>query len=205
LNNSLFDSLRENRLAWLEELGIGWYPCNAQPYDGDYWARYLAMDATPCGEQLTAMRCAMVRKHFAGAVVDIGIGGGRFVQDLPAFGYDINPAAVDWLMTNGKWIDPYQASVRAVTCWDSLEHIYDPRQLLRNVIEWAFVSIPIFKDSVSVLQSRHYRKTEHYWYFTRTGFVEFMHMQGFELIEQNCMEQAAGREDIESFAFKRAA
>jgi hypothetical protein len=190
-------------LAWLPELEIGWFNVVAHPYDAAYWERYRAYDATPCGAQLTAMRRALVQRHWPGTAVDIGIGGGRFVEEFSAFGYDINPLAVDWLKARGSWLDPYRRPVDCATFWDSLEHIADPRPLLANVTRWAFVSIPIFADCDDIIRSRHYRKDEHFWYFTRAGFVEFLRMQGFALAESNCMEQSAGRAQIESFAFRR--
>ena len=137
-------------------------------------------------------------------MVDIGIGGGRFVTEHPnAKGFDINPEAVAWLQWTGNWVDPYSSIVEAATFWDSLEHIHDPRPLLRNVRRYCFVSLPIFKDCNHILRSKHYRQDEHCWYFTRRGIVLFMKAFGFEQIKVCTMEQACGREDIETFVFGR--
>jgi hypothetical protein len=135
--------------------------------------RYRDMDGTPVGMKLTAMRIEMVRRYAKGMVVDIGIGGGRFVAALPgqSKGFDINPAAVDWLKGAGRWHDPYSEPCESATFWDSLEHIHDP--------------------------------TEHCWYFTVAGIQKFMAHFGFEQLERNGMEQRAGRQQIESFVFKR--
>lgn len=196
--------MREAHLQWLPELEIGWYPVSANLYGDAYWQEYRARDETPAGARLTAMRCAFVAKHWPGDVVDIGIGGGRFVRENPyASGYDINPRAVAWLKANGRWCDPYRSMVDAITCWDSLEHIHDPGPLLDRVQRWVFVSIPIFADCEDVLRSRHFKKDEHVWYFTRAGLARFMRRFGFALVANNGMEQLAGREQIESFAFER--
>jgi hypothetical protein len=203
--DGLWTSWQADKLQWLPEVGIGWFPVTANPYDEAYWKRYREMDATPIGIKLTGMRVDLVRQHTKGQVVDIGIGGGRFVAALPgqAKGYDINPAAVEWLKGAGRWFDPYAEVCESATFWDSLEHIHDPSALLANVRRYAFVSVPIFKDCADILRSKHYRKTEHCWYFTVSGMQRFMGRFGFEQIERNGMEQRAGRQAIETFVFRR--
>jgi len=204
LNASRFDSLRARALQWLPELGVGWFPVEAQPYDAAYWERYRALDRTPAGDQLTDMRVDLVAQHWAGELVDVGIGGGRFMQQRPfTLGFDVNPAAVAWLQALGAWRDPSAAPVDALSFWDSLEHIHDPAPLLRNVRRYVFTSLPIFDGPEHVLRSRHYRRDEHCWYFTRTGIERFMAGFGFDLLHADEREQAAGREDIGSFVFKR--
>lgn len=188
----------------MPELGFGWYPVTANPYDDAYWQNYRERDDTPAGAALTAMRCALVWKYWPGNVVDIGIGGGRFVREhQAAFGYDVNPLAVAWLKANGRWLDPYRRTVEAITMWDALEHIHEPGPLLANVQRWVFVSIPIFSDCDDALHSKHFKPAEHVWFFTRAGLEGFMQRFGFDLVEHSDMEQEAGREQIESFAFKR--
>jgi len=199
---SLIDSF--GRLQWLPEIGIGWYPVEAKPYNGEYWEKYRALDTTSTGDALTACRIAFVRAHYRGPIVDVGVGGGRFVEDHPeAKGYDINPSAVTWLKGRGAYLDPNLDVVEAATFWDSIDHIHDPAPILGNVRRYAFVSLPIFVDADHVLRSKHYKPMEHCWYFTRSGFVRFMDRFGFTMIDHSTIEQMAGREDIESFAFKR--
>lgn len=200
----LWDSLRDERLQWLPELGIGWYPVTAQPYDAGYWEHYRELDRTASGAALTALRIALVARHYQGAVVDVGVGGGRFVSDRgKTLGFDVNPHAIAWLRGNGFWCDPYLRPVWAISCWDAIEHIHDPGPLLANVREWVFVSVPIFTDAAHALASKHFKPAEHCWYFTEAGLVAFMRGFGFELVERNTMEQDAGREGIGSYAFRR--
>ena len=199
---SLFASFAN--LLWLPECGIGWYPVTEQPYDDDYWQKYRRYDATPTGELLTTCRLDLVHRFNVGSVIDIGIGGGKFVESCPgALGFDINPAAIDWLKSGGKWADPYATIFEAATFWDSLEHIHNPRPILRNVRRYCFVSLPIFKDCNHILRSKHFRKDEHCWYFTRRGINLFMRSFGFKQLERSTMEQACGREDIETYVFER--
>ncbi len=202
LGRSLFDSM--GHLLWLPEAGIGWYPVEEQPYDLDYFEKYRSYDATPTGELLTDCRLDLVYRHYLGSLVDIGVGGGRFIEShASALGFDINPAAIEWLKSVDKWVDPYSSIMEAATFWDSLEHIHDPTKLLRNVRRFVFVSLPIFKDCNHILRSKHYRKDEHCWYFTRRGFEKFMRAFDFEIVEHSTMEQSCGREDIDSFVFER--
>lgn len=201
--NGLFDSLRTERLQWLPDLGVGWYPVTAEPYDEAYWDKYRGYDATEMGRQLTAARVALVNKYWDGLVLDVGIGGGRFVEEVCGMGYDVNPAAVQWLKKDGRWGDPGARQFDAMCFWDSLEHIHDPRPILANCRRFAFISLPIFESPSDILQSKHYRRQEHCWYFTRRGLVGFMALAGFWLLETNWMESDLGRDGIASFAFER--
>lgn len=197
-------SLAADRLQWFPQVGIGYFPVQAAPYDAAYWERYRKMDRTPAGDALTAARLRLVSEYFNGDVVDVGIGGGRFVEDRPRTrGFDVNPEAVAWLKGTARWADPYEGPVDAVTFWDSLEHIHDPTPLLANVQFYAFVSCPIFKDPGHALRSKHFRPDEHCWYFTAAGLQWLMLRHGFTMLEYNTMEQDAGREDIGTFVFGR--
>jgi hypothetical protein len=198
---AFFDSLTNQKLQWLPELGVGYYPVEEQPYDTAYWAKYRAMDQSPMGVALTQARIDLVAKHYSGPMIDIGIGGGAFVATrAQTSGFDINPNAVDWLKSRGLYAE---VPARAVSFWDCLEHIHDPRDMLAKVGEWVFVSMPIYKDVQHVLRSKHYRKDEHCWYFTADGLGRFMGEMGFRLVDWNDDETRIGREDILSFVFRR--
>lgn len=164
------------------------------------------MDESPTGAKLTEARIDWVKAHVGKrppTLCDVGVGGGRFVQECDVLGFDVNPSAVEWLKKSSRWIDPYRTSVNSATFWDSLEHIADPAPLLENVREWAFISAPIYKDCEHVLRSKHFRKDEHCWYWTRAGLVKFMQVYGFEFVSVSIIEQNSGREDIETFSFRR--
>lgn len=202
--NSLAESFEAHRLRWYPQIGLGYYPVESSPYDAAYWQRYRAMDRTPIGDMLTAARVELVRGFYNGtSLLDVGVGGGRFVEDGRAFGYDVNPEATAWLRSIGRWRDPLDAPVDAACFWDSLEHIHDPRAILANVRYYAFISCPIFDGPAHVLESKHFRPDEHCWYFTREGLRWFMWQQGFEQRDSNRMESDLGREDIGTFVFAR--
>lgn len=194
-------------LLWSPEKGYGWHSRPAMLYSGDYFAHYQKLDNTKMGALLTRARLELVGKYTSpGISLDIGIGGGRYVQESGGYGFDVCEDAKKWLVANNAFVDPYEQQVDVVTCWDSLEHIPDPRALLVQVRKWLFVSLPIFEFSgEDVTSSKHYKPGEHLWYFSSTGFINWCAEQGFECVEMNRVESDLGREGIMSFAFKRVA
>lgn len=199
---SSIDILDKTNLRWYPELGIGYYAVNSPLYAKEYWLKYCGYDATEVGKNLTYARINWVANYWQGDICDVGIGAGLFCKTVGCFGYDVNQFAVDWLHENNMWQNPYKDIVDCITCWDSLEHILNPAALLRNVKKWVFLSIPIFTGQEHVLRSKHFRRDEHYWYFTRPGLVRFMQMHGFEFVQRSEVEKQ-WREDIETFAFCR--
>jgi hypothetical protein len=200
------------RLTWWPQIGIGWYPVEAgnEPYDQEYFDRFDRDAHTPLGRALMMARIDFVDQHYRGPLVDVGIGSGAFIERYLAegrsiYGHDVNPAGIRWLEERKLRIDPYRVQVPAMTLWDVLEHIPNYQLLLANVREWLFVSLPIFRDAEHVLRSKHFRPTEHCWYFTRDGLVYAMKQCGFELVSESTFETDLGREDIGTFAFQRAA
>ena len=190
-------------LLWSEEHGMGYHPRPPMDYSGPYFAKYQALDATPMGQALTAARVAMVRRHHQGEVVDIGIGGGRFVLEANARGYDVNAEAESWLLKHDRWQDPYTAHAGALTFWDSLEHIPDPEQIVASAEQWVFVSMPIYRSQADCLASKHFKPGEHLWYWTQNGLISWFARLGFGCVEINERESDLGREGITSFAFRR--
>ncbi|HEJ1634722.1 TPA: methyltransferase domain-containing protein [Pseudomonas aeruginosa] len=189
-------------LLWSEELGMGFHPRPPMDYSGPYFEKYQALDATPMGTALTTARVDMVRRHFDGEVLDVGIGGGRFVVESGGKGFDVNEEAVQWLKSRNAYADPYKG-VAAITCWDSLEHVPDPEALVRSVGEWVFVSMPVYKDQTDCLKSKHFKPGEHLHYWSVRGLVGWFAKMNFGCVEINERESELGREGITSFAFRR--
>lgn len=184
--------------------GVWKHTAPPMKYDGAYFEDYILRDASRMGEELTRARIDFVCEHYSGRVVDIGIGGGRFVQESGGLGFDVNSAAIQWLKKGNLWCDPYKGNgVDAVTCWDSLEHIPEPEALLNQVRKWIFVSLPIFRDMDHLKSSKHYKPGEHIWYFTHDGFVRWLSRHGFETVDYNQMETVLGRDGIYSYAARR--
>ena len=194
-----------NCLLWSPENGMGYHTAPPMSYQRGYWESYRARDATPMGAALTAVRVDFVRRHYTGPLVDIGIGGGRFVREMGCQGYDVCIDAVAWLRDQGRYSDPYATSPNAIACWDSLEHIQEPEQLVSRVAGWVFVSMPIYGDVDDVLTSKHYKPSEHLWYWTDAGLVAWFERLGFALVADDDFETQLGREGINSYAFRRVA
>ena len=143
-------------------------------------------------------------------VLDIGIGCGTFINRLriPAYGYDINPVAVSWLKEREIYCNPYEnipGEVDGLTLWDVLEHIPNPDDLLDLVPSGMHVitSIPIFPDLQKLQESKHYKKNEHYLYFSENGLYIYMEDMGFRLQEKSYQETKIGRESIMTFVFQK--
>lgn len=195
-------------LVWRH--GIGFLDPGPNPaalYSLAYWHEYAERAQTKMGRTLTAKRVQLVNRHAGDAIVcDVGIGCGAFVEARGAntFGFDVNPTAVHWLRERRLWLDPHHTAVPAVTFWDSMEHILDPGSILRNVSKLAFVAMPIYTDRDHCLRSKHFKPGEHVWYFSREGFVRFMDLHDFDLVERDDVETRLGRESVETFVFRRA-
>lgn len=189
---------------WLPEIGLGYLDQLPAPgfYDEAYFEKYVGLDRTEVANELTHERMLLVMRHHEGELVDVGIGGGKFVRDAQCYGWDVNPYAIRLLHNAGRLRDPRSVSVDAVSMWDSIEHMIDPGEILQNVREWAFISTPIYLDADSVFQSRHFRPGEHLWYFTEPGLCAFMRVHGFALVESN-RNECMWRDGIGSFAFRR--
>lgn len=190
--------------VWSDQKGYGFHTRPAMLYTGDYFEHYQKLDSTKMGMLLTRARLELVDRYTRlTANVDIGIGGGRFVQESGGYGFDVCEAAVKWLGKN--FVDPYKQKVSSVTCWDSLEHIPEPEKLLAQVKDWLFVSLPVCDTQAEWLQSRHFKPAEHIHYWSAQGLIAWCAEQGFECVEMNRVESDLGREGIMSFAFKRVA
>lgn len=192
----------KEKLLWLPNFGIGYYPVEDSPYDEAYWEKYIRMEDTDIGHQLNQARLEIVNRYQWDSLIDIGIGSGAFIKELPnAYGFDINPSAVTWLKSVNKYKEPCQ--IDCLTFWDSLEHIHNPTELLEKANKFVFISTPIYDDKAHILRSKHFRPDEHCWYFTKDGLIRFMSNFGFYCIEYSNIETEIGREDIGSFVFKR--
>ncbi|WP_277972432.1 methyltransferase domain-containing protein [Pantoea agglomerans] len=200
-----FSENAARELVFLPELGIGRYPVKKKrPYDRHYFANYQRLASTQMGHALTRSRIDLVARHYDGPLLDVGIGAGQFVATRPTTaGYDVNPAGIEWLKSRGSWADLYAGTWAALTFWDALEHIDDPGAAVSRAAKWVFVSIPVFHNMEHLLQSRHFKKDEHIWYFTHAGLLRWFDAQGFDCREWNEAETTLGRDGIHSYAFER--
>ena len=179
---------------------------NLCAYDDAYYSKCASYEGQEIARKINEGRVAMVNKHVGlGRVVDVGIGSGEFIKNRPnTWGHDVNPVGIEWLKRNDLWaakLGPFCG----VTMWDVIEHLDTPEEYLRQIPlhGFLFVSLPIFYALGAVRLSKHYRPSEHLQYFTEEGFVAWMALHGFLMLEMQDFEIAAGRESIYSFAFRR--
>lgn len=199
-----------DELRWSAQDGYGYFEIREPaPYDQAYYDKYVGYARTDLGRALTRMRVALVRRYVEPeqTIVDIGIGSGHFLRSMRrhygCFGFDVNPVAVACLQERDWWLDPYNDPVDVLTLWDSFEHIQCPALLLRRRPAFVFMSLPVFRDRAHVLRSKHFRRDEHWWYFTSWGLIHQMDLIGYRCLAMNDDETRAGREDISTFAFAR--
>lgn len=194
-----------NGFVWYPQLGYGYFPVKEFPYNESYFQHYVDLEGSEIAEKLNKCRVDLTNKWIGNdIVVDIGIGSGTFIQARPnTRGFDVNPVGVKWLKDKDLWANPWNVKVKNVTMWDVIEHIDDPTDLLANVQEYVILSTPIYRNCEHVLGSKHFKKTEHCYYFTLPGIVGWMRKHGFEMLEYSPMEMACGRQDIGAFVFKR--
>lgn len=179
-------------------------------YNGAYFDKYVGYEGALIAQKINAGRVALVNRHIgaAGRLVDIGIGSGEFIKarGWPTTGHDVNAKALHWLDEQGLRANPELFwTYQGFSFWDVLEHVPEPEDYFRRIRAGAFLftSIPVFERLDRIRQSKHYRPDEHYYYFTASGFVAWMALHGFSLIERSDFETCAGREAIKSFAFRR--
>ncbi len=200
-----FDA-KEDKDLMITKRGIAYQKdmSKKEPYDQEYFDIYAEYDGTKIAEKLNEGRVNFVNKYTRKDILDIGIGSGAFITARGnAQGYDVNPVALQWLADNGYYSDQFGGFL-AFSFWDVLEHVEDPGDYLKRVRKHAYVfaSIPIVNIK-RIRNSKHYRPGIHLYYFTEDGFVTWMAMYGFRLLETSDFEIKAGREDIKSFAFKK--
>ena len=201
-----FDAWANDGLVWLPHLGMGWLNVTAAPYDAEYFRKYEGYAATEQGRAITAARGSLVRRYALGVwpAVDVGIGCGQFMDEVGCYGYDVNPAGLAMLKSRNRFFDIYEYEARVVTFWDALEHVPEPARLLANAADWVFCSLPIVPgDGPPRADWKHFRRDEHTWYWTRRGLIRWMAAQGFGCLDVSAMETLIGREDIETFVFRR--
>lgn len=203
-----FDSRADGDLTLCENNGVAYQTDREFRVDVPYYEKCAGYAGTDIAQELNAGRRDFVNKHVGAeeSVLDVGVGSGEFIAWRPhTWGYDVDEAAVKWLKASNKWCEHF-AWFRAFTFWDVLEHVEDPENSYFRYMfsdTKLFCSLPIFGDLTRIRKSKHYRPGEHLYYWTERGFVDWMRMHKFELIECSDFETAIGREQILTFVFER--
>jgi hypothetical protein len=175
-------------------------------YPAAYFEAFDVISRNKRGERLNESRVEFVESWWDGGLLDVGIGSGAFIMERgmeKTKGYDVADSPRAWLKEKGLWRDPFDATVRAVTLWDSLEHMNNPKALIARVTHCLFISTPIYENAEVVLRSRHFKPREHLWYFTEWGLIGWLKEQGWELLERSRLEERFGRDSVGSYVFAR--
>jgi len=204
-----FESVADNDLTLCPYDGVAYQTdmTVTASYDADYFNKCAGYEDKDIALKINAGRIALVNEH-AGAdvnVLDVGIGSGEFIKKRRhTFGFDVNPVAIDWLKSSGLFASDFK-QFWAFTFWDVIEHVESPASYFSQMLDgsFIFVSIPIFSDVLNIRHSRHYRPGEHLYYFTELGFVTWMELYRFKLLDRQDFETKAGRDHILSFAFRK--
>ncbi len=175
-------------------------------YGSDYWDKLVSYEGKEIARKINEGRVKLVNDFVGGGrVCDVGIGSGEFIKNRPnTYGTDVNPIALQWLHARGVWAGRLDWFA-GLTFWDVIEHIETPEDYFSQIPlhGFLFTSIPMFIDLDRIRESRHYRPGEHLQYFTEKGFRDWMALHGFMVLDQRSFETDAGRDSIQSFAFKR--
>ncbi len=201
----------DESLNYCEEQGIMYQRDTSVSveYAEDYYNKYVSYEGSDIANKLNTFRIGLTEKYCNGPLIDIGIGSGEFINNsnMIVFGYDINEVAISYLKDIDLFRDPYMSldGIEGLTFWDVLEHIPSPYGLLKLVAKgmFVFISIPIFADLTKVKESKHFRKNEHYVYYTENGLIKYMFDSGFRWLETSHGETEAGRDSIGSFVFQK--
>jgi hypothetical protein len=178
-------------------------------YAEDYFYNYVRRVNTKIAKKLNKARVDISHKYCK-CILDVGIGCGEFIENckIKTYGYDINHIGINWLKKRNLFVDPYQEipeEVDGFTFWDVIEHMPEPQTLFGKLPSksYLFTCLPIFKDITKFKESKHFRPNEHYYYWTKDGFIRFMTDSGFDFIEWNDLETQAGRENVLTFCFRK--
>lgn len=212
---SSFPAVADDDLMLCEARGIAWQRDMASgrvDYDAAYLRKIGGYDRA-IADRVNDGRCALLARHIPtnASLLDFGAGDGEFMRraeswGFTAYGFEVIHDARRALLAANRYDDD-PGIWDAVTMWDTIEHMAEPGLCLRRISLGAFlfVSVPIFADLRRIRESRHYRPGEHLYYWTAAGFIDWLALYGFCLLEQSDHEMAAGRESIGAFAFRRDA
>lgn len=205
-----------NGLRICESYGVAFQEdmTNSVEYGPDYFHKYETYRESRRYGEVDSVR-ANLAKSANLPVVDIGIGCGAFIEQCQQQGIqvlggmDINPVAVKWLHERELLIESFdKLPTISLTMWDVLEHIQSPHEILdkMRVGDALLVSLPIYNDLCrEVPDSKHYRPDEHYYYFTKWGFIKWLYEYGVTVTEYNENETLpnCGRSGIGTFVARK--
>lgn len=164
-------------------------------YDVGYYKKYVGYEHSDLNHKIQCERSNLVFKYLKkGTLLDFGCGSGAFLKycesKLDVKGFDINPNTGNLNFSN--LFDDYEA----VTFWDSLEHVKNPKKVLKALNPYyVFICTPSTDDIDlnNILNWRHYRPKEHIHYFSKDSLEKLLDSCGYGLLEFNYKESMIRR------------
>jgi 2-polyprenyl-3-methyl-5-hydroxy-6-metoxy-1,4-benzoquinol methylase len=146
-------------------------------YTGDYHAAIAKAGETDAESRWRTQRERITRYKQGGSILDIGCSSGSFLSTLPKdawqlHGIEMESSTAERARLNtgaevfvGEALDaPFPPeSFDVVTCFDVLEHVYDPKRFLAKVLEWLRPG-GIFCTQLPNIASWESRLFGSYWY-----------------------------------------
>lgn len=212
-NSALYELVRCSRchLVWLRDAPS---PAEMGQHYGPDYDRLITREGDHSPERWRARSEALNRYASGGALLDLGCSSGAFLASLnrenwSLFGIEMSAEAARTAQARtsaqvfvGDILDaPYLAeSFDVVTCFDVLEHVYEPRKVLEKVRYWLKPG-GIFYTLVPNIDSGEARLFKSYWY----GLELPRHISHFSLDSLRYLAQSVGLEDVSVEAHRNPA
>lgn len=217
-----------DKVRWCEDCkhGQSVYSFSKRVYNVTYAEEFHARANSIVGHNLVTARLqfmAEVVRHehddpFTYTLLDFGCATGIFVMRayshvFKAQGYDINHAYRRfWQGRKHLYTDltRVQMPIDILTMFDSLEHVKDPRGLIKYLkpryiiisiplVDWVLHDIPI----EAITEDRHYKPREHLHYFTTLSLTKLFADLGYDEVMMTSKEIDLGRESVHLIGYKQ--
>ncbi|MDA8576279.1 class I SAM-dependent methyltransferase [Candidatus Marinamargulisbacteria bacterium] len=148
-----------------------------------------------------------VVKENISSILDFGCGTGDFLKvaslKIPnTYSYDIIDHNYKFAKKIEKVEDIYKMQLDVVTFFDSLEHVTDPYEIIRNInTEYIFISVPWChlktKGEKWFMNWKHRRYNEHLWHFDLESLSKFFKSFGYDLIKFSNFEDIISQNSLD--------
>lgn len=179
-------------------------------YDKEYAELSLQYSLTSVNLPLMLNRLALVSRltKELGTVLDIGCGVGEFLRFAERYYtcYGVEPNSHAQMSENARCnskvypvLNGTIPPVNTVTLFDVLEHIEDPREMLKTIHERYLLShghlvviMPCidggFVTSPEIEKWKHYKIREHLFLFSKLGLAKLLAQAGFKVVAVEYIE-----------------
>ena len=158
---------------------------------------------------MTWKRQQINRQVKQGRLLDYGCGTGEFLNEMnqngwKCVGIERDPYAVDYAQKESKLAvyrteeeaKPEDQLYNVITFWHSLEHLYDPQDVLIRMKEWLhpdgmiFIAAPNWRSFDAKIYGRFwsaYDLPRHIWHFDPNSIQNFARQAGLDVIAKKQM------------------